>query len=169
MLLALHWQLFLRKRIKMKFLVTKELEQNRLLSLQVLWLTAILTLFLFSDMVLHHYQVGLTPTLALETILGNEEAFLEPILFSALLERIHIDIFISMLTLMLLVVIYIRLSKERKNTMIHVSFISAILAPISLLLGYFYGEIFIFVWLGLFVVWHLSALYFSLFIFRRLL
>ena len=153
----------------MKFLVTKELEQNRLLTLQVLWLTAILTLFLFSDIVLHHYQVGLTPTLALETILGNEEAFLEPILLSALLERIHIDIFISMITLMLLVVIYIRLSKDRKNKMIHLAFLSAIFAPISLLFGYFFGEIFIFMWLGLFVLWHVFALYFSVIIFRKLL
>ena len=153
----------------MKFLVTKELEQNRLLTIQVLWLTAILTLFLFSDMVLHHYQVGLTPAQAVETILGNEEAFLEPMIFSALLERIHIDIFISMITLMLLVVIYIRLSKERTNKMIHLAFLSAILAPFSLLFGYFYGEIFIFLWLGLFVLWHLCALYFSVIIFRKLL
>ena len=153
----------------MKFLVTKELEQNPLLTLQVLWLTAILTLFLFSDMILHHYQVGLTPTLALESILGNEEAFLEPMLLPALLERVHIDIFISMITLMLLVVIYIRLSKDRKNKMIHLAFLSALLSPISLLLGYFYGEIFIFLWLALFVVWHLCALYFSVNIFKKLI
>ena len=152
----------------MKFLVTKELEENRLLTLQVLWLTAILTLFLFSDIVLHHYQVGITPTQALETILGNEEAFLEPMLLSALLERIHIDIFISMITLMLLVVIYIRLSKERTNKMIHLAFLSALLAPISLLFGYFFGELFIFMWLGLFILWHVCALYFSVMIFRKL-
>jgi len=120
-------------------------------------------------MVLHHYQVGLTPTLAMETILGHEEAFLEPMLLSALLERIHMDIFISMITLMLLVVMYIRVSKERKNKMIHLTFLSAILAPFSLLLGYFYGEVFIFLWLGLFVMWHLFALYFSLKIFRKLI
>lgn len=153
----------------MKFLVTKELEQNSLLTLQVLLLTAILTLFVFSDMVLHHYQVGLTPAKAVETILGNEETFIEPILFSALLERIHIDIFISMITLMLLIVIYIRISKNRKNKMIHLTFLSAIFAPISLLLGYFYGEIFIFIWLGLFVLWHICALYFSVYIFRKFL
>ncbi|WP_309497334.1 hypothetical protein [Sulfurovum sp.] len=153
----------------MKFLVTKELEQNRLLTLQILLLTGILTLFLFSDIVLHHYQVGLTPVQALETILGNEEAFLEPILLPALLERIHIDIFISMITLLLLVIIYIRISKNGKNKMIHLAFLSAILAPFSLLLGYFYGEMFVYVWLVMFVLWHLCALYFSLFIFRKLL
>lgn len=153
----------------MKFLVTKELEQNRLLTLQVLMLTAILTLFVFSDLVLHHFQIGLTPATAMVTILGNEEAFVEPMLLTALLERIHIDIFISMITLMLLVVIYIRLSKNRKNKMIHLAFLSAILSPISLLMGYFFGEMFIFIWLGLFVLWHMSALYFSVYIFRKLI
>lgn len=153
----------------MKFLVTKELEQNRLLTLQVLLLTAILTLFVFSDLVLHHFQIGLTPAKAMETILGNVEAFVEPMLLTALLERIHIDIFISMITLMLLVVIYIRISKNRQNKMIHLAFLSAILAPISLLTGYFYGEMFIFIWLGLFVLWHMSALYFSVYIFRKLI
>lgn len=153
----------------MKFLVTKELEQNRLLTLQVLLMTAILTLFLFSDMVLHHFQIGLTPVQAVETLLGNEEAFIEPMLFSVLLERIHIDLFISMITLMLLVVIYIRISKDRKNKMIHVAFLSAILAPLSLLLAYFYGETFVFLWLGMFIVWHICALYFSVIIFRKLI
>jgi len=153
----------------MKFLVTKELEHNRLLALQVLLLTAVLTLFVFSDMILHHFQIGLTTQKAIETLLGNEEAFMEPMLFSALLERIHIDIFISMITLMLLVVIYIRLGKSRKNRVIHLAFISAILAPVNLILAYFYGEIFVFLWLGLFILWHLCALYFSLFIFKKLL
>ena len=153
----------------MKFLVTKELEHNRLLALQVLLLTAVLTLFVFSDMILHHFQIGLTTQKAIETLLGNEEAFMEPMLFSALLERIHIDIFISMITLMLLVVIYIRLGKSRKNRVIHLAFISAILAPVNLILAYFYGEIFVFLWLGFFILWHLCALYFSSFIFKKLL
>ncbi|NOR56228.1 MAG: hypothetical protein GQ531_08475 [Sulfurovum sp.] len=152
----------------MKFLVTKELGQNKLLRLQVLWLTAILTLFLFTDLVLHHYQVGLTPTLAVEQILGNEEAFIEPILLSVLLENIHIDLFISMITLMLLVVIFMRVAHDAKTKLIHLAFLSAIMAPIALLLGYFYAEVFISLWIGLFILWHLCALYFAMTIFRKL-
>jgi len=152
----------------MKFLVTKELSQNRLLRLQVLWLTAILVLFLLTDVVLHHYKIGLTPSLALENILGNEEAFIEPILFSVLLENIHIDLFISMITLMLLVVIFIRVVHKRKNKLIHVAFLSAVLAPLCLLLGYFYGAAFIYLWIAFFILWHLTALYFAFSIFRKL-
>lgn len=152
----------------MKFLVSKELSGNRLLRLQVLWLTAILALFLAADIVLHQYKIGLTPALAYEHILGNEEAFVEPIIFSVLLENIHIDLFVSMITLMLLVVIFIRVAEEGKTKMIHLAFLSAILAPLSLLLAYFYGEIFIDLWIGLFMLWHLCAFYFVLVIFRKL-
>jgi len=152
----------------MKFLVTKELAQNKLLRVQVLWLTALLALFLLTDMVLHHYKVGFDPAMALEHILGNEEAFVEPIIFSVLLENIHIDLFVSMITLMLLVVIFIRVTKSRDSKMIHLAFLSAILAPVSLLLGYFYGAVFINLWIGLFVLWHLFALYFAVAIFRKL-
>lgn len=152
----------------MKFLVTKELQQNRLLRLQVLWLTAILTLFLVTDVIMHQYQTGLTPTLATEHILGNEEAFIEPILLSVLLEDIHIDLFISMITLMLLVVIFIRVEHDAKTKLIHLAFLSAILAPICLLMGYLYAEVCITLWIGFFLLWHLCGLYFAVTIFRRL-
>lgn len=153
----------------MKFLVTKELSSNTLLRVQVLWLTAILALFLLADMIVHHYKIGLSPVLAYEHILGNEEAFVEPIIFSVLLENIHIDLFVSMITLMLLVVIFIRVTQVQKTKMIHLAFISAILAPLSLLLStFFYGEVFIDLWIGLFILWHLSAFYFVVVIFRKL-
>lgn len=152
----------------MKFLITKELSSNKLLRTQVLWLTAILVLFLISDIVLHHYKIGLTSSLAIENILGNEEAFMEPMLFSVLLENIHIDLFISMITLMLLVVIFIRVGHNRKTKMIHLAFLSAVLAPLSLLLGYFYGVVFIYAWIGFFILWHITALYFAFIIFRKL-
>lgn len=153
----------------MKFLVTSELKNNPLLSLLILFLVGVLTLFLVTDLLLHHYQIGLTPTLASEVILGNEESFIEPILFDALLERVHIDIFTSMITLMLLVIIYIRLNPDTKNKIIHLSFITAILTPISLAVSYLGGEIFIFAWIILFLSWHMCALYFSVNIFWELL
>jgi len=152
----------------MKFLVTKELADNKLLRLQVLWLTGILVLFIFSDVVLHHYKIGLIPALALENILGNEDAFIEPMLFSILLENIHIDLFISMITLMLLVIIFIRVVHKRTTKWIHLAFLSAVFAPLCLLLGYFYGALFIYLWIGFFILWHLISLYFAVSIFRKL-
>ncbi|CAA6827872.1 MAG: Unknown protein [uncultured Sulfurovum sp.] len=152
----------------MKFLVTKELGQNKLLRLQVLWLTVALVFFLVTDLIVHHFKMGLTPTLALEYILGNEEAFVEPILLSVLLEGIHMDLFFSMITLTLLVIIFIRVNNNQKTKFIHFTFLSAIFTPISLLLAYFYAEIFIMFWIGFFMFWHLCAFYFAIIILRKL-
>lgn len=143
----------------MKFLLTKELKDNQLLRFVVLFFLAIITLFLLSDILLHHYQIGLSFEKAKETLLGNEEAFIEPLLFDVLLEKIHIGIFTSMITLMLISIISIRVSHTQKSKVIHLAFISAILTPLSLLIAYFYGGIFILVWIGLFLLWHFCAIY----------
>jgi len=153
----------------MKFLLTKELHQNPLLKLLVVFFIGIIGLFLVSDVILHHYQIGLTPLLASESLLGNEATFVEPMLFDVLLERVHIDIFISMITLMLVAIIYIRISNTNSKGFIHIAFISAILTHISLLLAYFYGTIFAVSWIVLFFLWHILALYFSLTIIWQLL
>ena len=153
----------------MKFLVTKALHNNLLLKLLVLFFVAVLGLFLLFDILLHHYQIGLTPALASECLLGNEEAFVEPLLFDVLLERVHIGIFTSMVTLVLLSIIYMRVKNRQKSKLIHIAFISAILTPLSLILAYFYGSVFIMVWIGLFLLWHVVALVLSFSIFWKLL
>lgn len=145
----------------MQFLVTKELKRNRLLTLIVVVLMATFTIFLLLDMILYHYQIGLSLEKATETLLGNEEAFIEPLLFDIVLERVHVGIFTSMITLILLSIIYMRIHAIHTSKVIHLAFISAILAPIALLLAYFYGTVFILAWIALFVVWHLCAFYLS--------
>lgn len=145
----------------MKFLITKELHHNPLLKVLILFFVAILTLFLFSDILIYHYQIGLTPTLAEECLRGDIETYTEPILFDVLLERVHISIFTSMITLMLLSIIYMRVYNIEKSFVIHLGFISAILSPITLILSYFYGNIFIVLWISSFLFWHMIALYFS--------
>jgi len=80
--------------------------------------------------------------------LGNEEEFLDPILFDSLLERVHADILSAMISLMLLAVILIRLNP--------ISFSTAILSQVALLLAPSY-TVFIAIWIILFLLWHLLA------------
>lgn len=127
----------------------------------MLFLVVVLMLFLLSDIALHHYQIGLTLSQATETIAGNEANFTDPILFDSLLERVHIDILTSMITLILLAVILIRLTPKETQYTIHLAFVSAILTQFSLLLS-FYFEPFILIWIGLFIVWHLVAFQMSI-------
>ena len=153
----------------MKFLVTKELIDNKLLSMIVTVLVGFLGLFLLSDLILKHLQIGLTFVTAKETLIGNPSEFIEPILFDVLLERIHISLFISMLILFLLSTVYIRVLNKEKSVVIHVTFIAAILSPIFLSLGYAYGTVFIVAWIGSCVLWHLCGLCLSMRILMGLL
>jgi len=153
-----------------KFLVTKELWYNPLLKWLVVLLVAIFSFFLLLDMLLHHYQIGLEFSKAIETIMGNEEEFTDPILFDALLERVHIDIFTSTVTLMLLAIIYVRVAPQSriKSLPIHLSFVTAILSHVALMGGFYAGEFLIQLWIVLFVIWHIIALGLSLYIIGRL-
>ena len=143
----------------MKFLVTKELKDNVLLTRVVLIFVLIFFLFLLSDILLNHYQMGLTIESVKETLHGNEETFIEPLLLDVLLERMHISIFISMIVLLLLSIIYMRIHNSSTSAVIHLTFITAILTPIVLLLAYFYGSIFILTWIILFISWHSLGIY----------
>ena len=154
----------------MKFLVTKELWHNQLLKWLVVFFVAILILFLLSDMLLHHYQIGLEFSRAIETIMGNEEEFTDPILFDSLLERVHIDIFTSTITLMLLALIYVRVAPKNKikSLPIHLLFLTAILSHIALMGGFYAGEFFIYSWVVLFIIWHIIAIALSFYTLFRL-
>ena len=154
----------------MKFLVTKELWHNQLLKWLVVFFVAILILFLLSDMLLHHYQIGLEFSRAIETIMGNEEEFTDPILFDALLERVHIDIFTSTITLMLLALIYVRVAPQNKikSLPIHLLFLTAILSHIALMGGFYAGEFLIYSWVVLFIIWHIIAIALSFYTLFRL-
>lgn len=154
----------------MKFLLSKELWQNQLLKWLVVLLLVMLVLFLLSDMLLHHFQIGLDFPKAIETLLGNEEAFVDAILFDSLLERIHIDLFTSTITLMLLSVIYVRVATQDKikALLIHLSFLTAILSHIALMAGFYAGEGMIKLWVGLFIFWHMLAMAMSLYVIMKL-
>jgi hypothetical protein len=147
----------------------KELNKNPLLKRLVIFLVLTLILYLGVDVILHHEQIGLTLTTATDTILGNEEEFLDPILFDTLLERTHSNLLSSMISLMLLATIYIRLTKctQKRQPAVHLAFITAILSQIALLMTQTY-PLFIAIWIVLFLLWHLFALYLSLMIIWKL-
>lgn len=147
----------------------KELNKNPLLKRLILFLVGTLLLYLGVDIVLHHQQIGLTLTTATHTILGNEEEFLDPILFDTLLEKTHANLLSSMIIIMLLATIYIRLTKctQKRQPAVHLTFLTAISSHIALLLTQSY-PLFIGIWIILFLLWHLFALYLSIIIIWKL-
>ncbi len=143
----------------MQFLDKHEgLKKTPLLRQLILFLVISLLLYLGLDILLHHEQIGLNLTQVTNTILGNEEEFLDPILFDSLLERSHFNILSSMITLMLLAVILIHLQPKQKSFILHFSFATAILSHVVLLLT-LTSHLFIGLWIGLFILWHLLAFF----------
>lgn len=149
----------------MKFLVTKEINNSPFFKYLMGVLTIFVLLFLVSDMVLHHHQIGLTTIQATTTLHGNEESFEEPILLTALLLQVHIDLFLSMFILLILSTMFIRLyaKKRYSRVRIHLLSISGLLSPILLLFSYFWSSVILF-WISIFIFWHLISLLFCIMI-----
>ena len=146
----------------MKFLSQTSLHDNPFLKNLLGGLLVFITLFLLLDILLYHIQIGLSFENAITSILGNEEEFIEPILFDSLLVMIHSNLFFSMLILLILSAIWVRISKPNSKLFLHLLFILAILAPVFLLLGYFFGTLAIKIWVVLFLLWHFLALLMSI-------
>lgn len=138
----------------MKFLVTKELKNNQQLKYLILFLLFGMGMFLIFDIANHAFTIGSSPNDIANTLLGNREEFIEPILIQTLLQIIHADIFFSLIILLLLSLIYLRVSKKN-SILIHIVFISSLLSHITLLAIYWFGANFVLIWLTLFLLWHI--------------
>jgi hypothetical protein len=155
----------------MKFLVTKDLAHSALLGNLMAGVVLALFFYLMSDIVLHAYVVGLDVTTLSTTLYGNIEEFVEPILIDTLLLQVHIDLFMSLFTIMIVASIYIRLYSTNVMTkwLVHLLFILGLLSPILLMVAYFTTVGFIYAWLVSFMLWHFLGMFISLLILKRLL
>jgi len=155
----------------MKFLITKDLEHTTLLSKLMAGVSISLFFYLILDVALHGYVLGADITSISTTLYGNQEEFIEPILLDTLLLQVHIDLFMSLFTVMIIASIYIRLYSAKVTTkwLVHTLFILGLVAPMVLLITYFTSSIFVYVWLVSFVLGHLLGMGMSLVIIKRLL
>jgi hypothetical protein len=154
----------------MKFLVTKDLAHSKLLSYLMAAVVFSIVLYLLLDVVLHSYVIGSDLMSIKNTLFGNLEAFEEPILIDSLLLQVHIDFFMTIFALLILSSIYIRLYEKTSfmKWLLHLLFTLGLLASIFLLLAYFYAEIFMYLWIGSFLLWHILGLVISVMVFKRL-
>ena len=154
----------------MKFLVTKDLAHSKLLAYLVGAVVFSIFLYLLLDVVLHSYVIGSDLMSIKTTLFGNAETFEEPILIDSLLLQVHIDLFMTIFSLLILSSIYIRLYEKTSfmRWTLHSLFTLGFLAPLFLLLAYFYSDIFVYLWIISFFLWHFLALVISIMIFKRL-
>ena len=155
----------------MKFLVTKDLAHSSLLGKLMASVVVAIFFYFVLDIVLHAYVVGLDVSTISTTLFGNTEEFIEPILIDTLLLQVHIDLFMSLFSIMIVASIYIRLHSTKVMTkwLVHSLFILGLLAPILLIVAYFTSVSFVYLWLGCFILGHLLGMLLSLMIIKRLL
>jgi len=155
----------------MKFLVTKDLAHSTLLGNLMVGVSVALLFYLGLDVLLHAYVIGSDMETITNTLYGNVEEFIEPILLDSLLLQVHIDLFMSLFSIMIIASIYIRLYSSCKHTKmyVHTLFIMGLLAPLFLMVSYFTSIGFVYAWLVCFALGHLLGMGMSLRIIRKLL
>jgi len=155
----------------MKFLVTKDLAHSRLLTYLMGSVVFMILIYLGLDTALHSYAIGLDMPGIEATLFGDAENFVEPILIDSLLLQVHIDLFMTLFALLILSSIYIRLyaNKPMIKWTVHFLFMLGMLTPLMLLLSYFAGNFFAYMWLMGFLIWHILAVIMAFVILKRLL
>lgn len=154
----------------MKFLISKDTQPSPLLKYLMASVTLALSIYLLLDIVLHSYLLGFDIQTIKATIFGDEENFIEPILLESLLLQVHIDLFMTLLAVLILSSIYIRYYGFAKYTkyFLHLLLLSALLSPILLLLSFFSSFYVLYLWIFSFILWHLLAFLMAFFNIKKL-
>lgn len=128
-------------------------------------LLVFILIYLIVDIFAKQSSFGLFNQEIKNTLLGNVDEFIDPMNKSSFLEFIHMEIFFLMMILLTLSAIFIRLSYKRPSsiTLTNIVMISGLLSIITLSLSYFSSEKFINLYILCFFIWHLCALYMSIY------
>ena len=155
----------------MKFLISKDIEHSRLLTNLMVGVSIALLFYLVLDILLHVYLLGADITSIVNTLYGNVEEFVEPILIDTLLLQVHIDLFMSLFTIMIISTMYIRFYHMQKYTkwLVHSVFILGFISPVFLVIAYYTSVGFVYVWLFSFLLGHFLAMLLALLVIKRLL
>jgi len=156
----------------MKFTLNNDLRHNRLMRTLLGGLMLFALLYLALDLVFKAEHIGTGYAQIAAYLFGDAEAFLDPVSRVALLEMLHVDIFIAMMLLLSLGAVYARVagSARLRALLIHTTMVAALaalaaplLAHVSPLWGFGTdANPFVWVWFGAFLLWHATAAWISL-------
>ncbi len=141
----------------MKFIVSKKIIDNHVLYVSVLWMVIFLFVALVLNAVAKGIDFGVTPAMWVNTVLGNEAEFIEPLLMSDLLLSLHTDLFGLILIFILIAALLIRTSRSKvfKLTVLFLGITALVLYGIGLIGSLWIGSVGVIVSWGGFVFFHL--------------
>ena len=113
----------------MRFIVSAEMTRNRLLQVIILLYTVYVAGLWVTNLLLYFSKMGLTADSVVSYYLGNEEQFLAPRSFQALLEISHFHLFAMGMLLLVLthLILFIPVSGRIKAWLIVIPFLAALL------------------------------------------
>ena len=148
----------------MKFLVSKKLSKKSpifppLIGLLLFFLIGIGMNFAYIDS-----KLSLIPHQMIENILGNEDAYIEPILPEELLSIVHVELLFFMFVTLLVFFIYYRLYQTRANTIkkLVITFVLVQGALLSLGFAQVVGSIFVYLFFFSFIAANSMLIYITL-------
>ena len=112
----------------MRFVITGELNRNRLLQAIVVLYSLYVSLLWVTNALLYFDRMALTPASVIAHYLGNEQRFLEPRSYAGLLEVSHFHLFAMGMLLLVLthLVLFIPLANRTKAWLIALPFLSGL-------------------------------------------
>ncbi|MEA3370443.1 MAG: hypothetical protein U9Q40_03815 [Campylobacterota bacterium] len=149
----------------MRFTLIKDLKEDSMMRPILSGLLIFILIYLLSDILVKHSSFGISLESVETTLFGNEDEFIDPISTASFLEFWHMEIFFIMMTLLTLSAVYLRLAKSNRYKILTLNLvmISSLLALISLLLSFFISPAFIVVYIVSFYIWHIGAIYMTLY------
>ena len=151
----------------MRFVVSKELKQNRPLRILLAWLALFTIFFLIADIVYHVHFLGLTPQEITRQLHGDETLFIEPMPPETLLLHLHMTLFFSFVVALLSALTLLRL-QPGSDLQIHFLMSTSLASPLLLGAAYLSAKPFVILWLLFFYLWHIVTLSIQVQIIRQL-
>ena len=141
----------------MKFIVSKKIIDNRALYVSVLWMVVFLLVAMLLSAVAKGIDFGITPAMWVNTILGNEAEFIDPMTMKELLLALHTELFGLILIFILISALLMRTSRSKnfKMTLLLSGVIALLVYPIGLLAALWIGSFAIILAWGAFIFFHL--------------
>ena len=142
----------------MKFFVSNDLKKERSLQIMITALLVLITLFLISNLFVKGSSFGFDAHTTFITLIGDEENFIEPYSFDALLEMVHIDLFLFSMIFLIVAGLGLRIAKHSvflKSILLTtlISLIIASISPFIALQGFYIAAI---LWYYSFIYAHLA-------------
>ncbi|MFT7004749.1 MAG: hypothetical protein ACJAWW_002114 [Sulfurimonas sp.] len=152
----------------MKFTLIKDIKKDKAMSLILTGFLSFILLYIISDIIVKYFGFGISVDALKSTLFGNEDEFIDPLTKASFLEFWHIEIFFMMMILLTLSAVFIRLANKSRVLVTNILMISSITSLITIALTYFVSDMFIYIYVLTFFIWHLSAIYMILYSFWKL-